>query len=53
MWRRNCLLKHVVEGKIGAIEVTRRQGRIRKLPPDKLKKKRKYWKLKEKALNDT
>ena len=28
--RRNCLLKHRIEGKIDRIEVTRRQGRIGK-----------------------
>jgi hypothetical protein len=35
--RRNCLLKHVIEGKLeGRIEMTGRQGRIRK----QLRKKR-------------
>jgi hypothetical protein len=38
---RNCLLKHVTEGKIeGRIEVKGRQGRIRKKLQDKLKKKK-------------
>jgi hypothetical protein len=46
--RTNCLLKHVVEGKIeGRIEVTgRRRGRRKKLLDD-LKEKRGYCKLKE------
>jgi len=35
---RNCLLKHVIEGKIeGRIGVTGRRGRGRKQPPDDLK----------------
>jgi hypothetical protein len=47
--RRNCLLKHVTEGKIkGRIEVTRRQVRGRNLLPDDLQEKRGYWKLKYK-----
>jgi hypothetical protein len=37
--RRNCLLKHVIEGKI---EVKGRQGRRL------FKQKRRYWKLKRK-----
>jgi hypothetical protein len=54
--RRNCLLKHVTEGKIqGRIEVKGRRGRrIRcKQLLDDLKEKRGYWKLKEEALNRT
>jgi len=47
---RNCLLKHVIEGKI---EVTGRQGRRRKQLLDDLKKNREYWKLKEEALDCT
>ena len=44
--RRNCLLKHVIEGKIkGRIEVTRRQVRRRNLLADDLQEKRRYWKL--------
>ena len=36
--RRNCLLKHVIEGKIkGDMEVTRRRGRRRKKLLDDLK----------------
>jgi hypothetical protein len=51
---RNCLLKHVIEGKLeGRIEVTGRQGRRRKQLLDDLKEKRRYWKLKEEALDRT
>jgi hypothetical protein len=51
---RNCLLKHVIEGKLeGRIEVTGRQGRRRKQLLDDLKEKRQYWKLKEEALGCT
>jgi hypothetical protein len=49
--RKNCFLKHVIEGKIeGRIEVTERGGRRRKQLLDDLKEKRGYWKLKEEAL---
>jgi hypothetical protein len=52
--RRNCLLKHVIEGKLeGRIEVTVRRGRRRKQLLDDLKEKRRYWKLKEEALDLT
>ena len=48
---RNCLLKHVTEGKAeGRIEVTGRRGRRSKQLLDKLQEKGGYWKLKEKAL---
>ena len=47
--RRNCLLKHVVEGKIE--EVTVRRGRRRKQLQDDLKER--YWNLKEEALDRT
>jgi hypothetical protein len=51
---RNCLLEHVIEGKLeGRIEMTVRQGRRRKQLLDDLKIKRKYWKLKEEALDRT
>jgi hypothetical protein len=41
--RRNCLLKHAIEGKIVAmIEVTVRRGRRRKELIDDLKEKRGY-----------
>jgi hypothetical protein len=49
--RRNCLLKHVIEGKCeGRIAMTGRRGRWRKQLLDDLKGKRRYWKLKEEAL---
>jgi hypothetical protein len=41
--RRNCLLRHVIEGKLdGRIAVTVRRGRSRKQPMDKLKDSRGY-----------
>jgi hypothetical protein len=41
--RRNCLLKHVIEGKLeGRIELTGRRGRRRKQLLDDLKEKRRY-----------
>jgi hypothetical protein len=44
---RNYLLKHVIEGKLeGRIAMTGRRGRRRKS-----KEKRRYWKLKEEALD--
>jgi hypothetical protein len=50
--RRNCLLKHVTEGKLERrIEVSGRRGRRRKQLLDDLKERRKYWKLKEEALD--
>jgi hypothetical protein len=50
--RRNCLLKHVMEGKLGGrIEMTERRGRRRKRLLDDLKEKRRYWKLKEETLD--
>jgi hypothetical protein len=52
--RRNCLLKHVIEGKIeGTIEVTGRRGRRREHLLGDPKEKRRYWKLKEEALDRT
>ena len=52
--RRNCLLKQVIEGKIkGEMEVARRRGRRRKKLLDKLKDRRGYSLLKEKALDCT
>jgi hypothetical protein len=52
--RRNCLLKHVIKGKLEVrIEMTRRRGRRHKQLLDDLKEKRRYWKLKEEALNRT
>jgi hypothetical protein len=50
--RRNCLLKHVIEGRTeGRIEVTGRRGSRREQLLDDLKKTRGYWKLKEEALD--
>jgi len=50
--RRNCLLKHIIEGKInGRIAVMGRWGGGRKQLLDDLKEKRGYWKLKEEALD--
>jgi hypothetical protein len=52
--RRNCLLKHVIEGKLeGRLEMTGRRGRRRKQLLDDIKEKRRYWKLKEEALDLT
>jgi hypothetical protein len=54
IFRRNCLIKHIIEGKIGErIQVTERRGRRRKQPLDDLKEKRRYWNLKEEALDGT
>jgi hypothetical protein len=51
VFRRNCLPKHVIEGKLEVrTEITRRRGRRRKQLLDDLKEKRIYWKLKEEAL---
>jgi len=46
--RRNSLPKHVTEGKI---QVRKRRGRRRKQLLDDEKEKRRYWKLKEEALD--
>jgi hypothetical protein len=52
--RRNCLLKHVIEGKLeGTTEMTGRRRRRRKQLLEDLKERRKYWKLKEEALDRT
>jgi hypothetical protein len=52
--RRNCLLKHMIKGKLeGRIEMTGRRGRRRKQLLDDLKETRRYWKLKEEALDRT
>jgi hypothetical protein len=52
--RRNCLLKHVIEGKLeGRIEMTGRRGRRRKQLLDDLKERRRYCKLKEEAVDRT
>jgi hypothetical protein len=44
----------VIEGKLeGRIEVTGRRGRRRKQLLDDLKEKKRYWKLKEEAVDRT
>jgi hypothetical protein len=48
--RRNCLLSHIIEGKISG---TRRRGRRRKQLLDDLKEARRYWRLKEEAQDHT
>ena len=49
--RRNCLIKHVIEGKIEErIEVTGRRGRRRKRRLDDIKEMKESWKFKEDAL---
>ena len=54
IFRRNCLLQRVTEGKIqGGIEVTGRQGRRRRKLLDDLKERRGYSHLKEEALDRT
>ena len=51
---RNCLLKHIIEGKIGGgIEVTVRQGERRTQLLDDLKEKTGYCKLKVAVLSRT
>jgi hypothetical protein len=48
--RRNCLLKHVFQGKIeGGIEVNGRRGRRRKKLLDDPKGKKGYWKFEAEA----
>ena len=49
---RNCLLKHVIEGKLeGRIKVIERRERRRKQLLDNPKATRGYWKLKEEVLD--
>ena len=50
MLHRNCLLKHVIKGKTGEIDVTGRRGVRRKQLLDDLKERRGYRKLKGEAL---
>jgi hypothetical protein len=45
--RRNCLLKHVIEEKMGKDRVTGRRGRRHKQLLNDLKEKKGYWKFKE------
>jgi hypothetical protein len=54
IWRRNCLLQRVIEGKIkGGIEVTGRRRRRRRKLLDYLKERRGSSHLKEEALDQT
>ena len=54
MLRRDCLLKHIIEGKIEEnIYVMGRQGIRCKQLVDDLKQTRGYWKLKQDVLDDT
>jgi hypothetical protein len=54
IFRRNCLLRQITEGKIkGGIEVTGRRGRRRRKLLDDLKERRGYSHLKEEALDRT
>jgi hypothetical protein len=54
IFRRNCLLQRVIEGKIErGIEVTERLGRRRQKLLEDLKERRGYSHLKEEALNRT
>jgi len=48
---RDCLLKHVIEGKIKGREVTGRRGRRRKQLLNDRKEKKGYWNFKEEALD--
>jgi hypothetical protein len=51
---RNCLLKHVIEGKIeGGVGVRGRRRRRRKQLLDDRKERRGYWKLKKETLDGT
>jgi hypothetical protein len=52
--RRTYLLKHGIEGKLeGRIEMTSREGRRCRQLLDDLRKKRRYWKMEEEALDRT
>jgi hypothetical protein len=51
--RRNCLLKHVIEGEIETTDVRERRGRCGKQLLDNLKEIRGYWKLKNEILDRT
>ena len=54
VFRRNCLLKQVIEGEIkGEMEVARRRGRRRKKLLDVLKDRRECSHLKEETLDRT
>jgi hypothetical protein len=50
--RRNCILKHTIEGRIdGRIAATGRRGRRRKQLLDDFKENKEFWKLEEEALD--
>ena len=50
--RKNCLVEHIIQGKIEErIVVTRRKGRRHKQLLDALKETRECWKLKGKAVD--
>jgi ribosomal protein L35 len=52
--RRNCFLKHIIEGKVEErIKMTGRRERRRKQLLNDLKEMRGYWKLNEDALDRT
>jgi hypothetical protein len=51
--RRNCFLKHVIEGKIEGMEVTGRRGRRLKQLLDDLTDRIGYYKSKEEVLDRT
>jgi len=54
MLRWNCLLRHVIEGTIrGRTEVRGRRGRRRNHLLEDFNETRKYWKMKEEALDRT
>jgi hypothetical protein len=49
---KNCLPKHIIEGKIGGkMELTGRHGRRRMQLLDNFKEKRRYYKFKGEALD--
>jgi len=50
IWRRNCLLKHVIEGKIEGRTVTGSKGGRRKQLLHDLKENTKCWIFKKEAL---
>jgi hypothetical protein len=52
--RRNCLIKHVIEGQIvGRITVKERRGRTGQQLLEDLKETRVYWKVKDAAMYRT
>jgi hypothetical protein len=50
---RECLLKHVIEGKIEEREVTGRRGRRRKQLLNDHKEKKGYWNFKDRTVRRT